>query len=60
MSRSVFLFRRALEGMVAAGEQQVRSAVAPYLLALDDNALATLGHDRKTVAGWARRPSSLI
>ncbi len=60
MARSTSLFSRALHSMVAAREQQAKSAVAPYLLSLDDDALGTLGHDRRTVAGWARRPSSLL
>jgi hypothetical protein len=60
MTRSASFFGRALQGMLAARELQANSAVAPYLLSLDDDALVTLGHDRKTVARWARRPSSLI
>lgn len=60
MTRSASFFGRALQGMLAAREQQAKSAVAPNLLSLDDDALGTLGHDRRTVADWARRPSSLL
>jgi hypothetical protein len=59
-SKSAGFFRRAVDGFVAARERQAMSAVAPYLLSLDDKDLSALGHDRKALEGLARHPSPLL
>ena len=60
MIPSASLFRRAALGFVAARERQAQNAVAPYLLSLNDDELATLGHDRETLKRWARRSTVQI
>jgi hypothetical protein len=58
--KSAGFFRRAFDGIVAARAEQARVSTAPYLLALDDQALEALGHDRRTLEALARRRSPFI
>ncbi len=47
---------RLLDGIVESRMRRARGIAKPYLLALDDEDLARLGHSRADVEKWEFRP----
>ena len=50
------LLGRFLDGIVETRMRRARGIAKPYLLALDDEDLARLGHSRADVERWESRP----
>jgi hypothetical protein len=50
------LLGRLLDGIVESRTRRARGIAKPYLLALDDEDLARLGHSRADVETWESRP----
>ncbi len=55
-SRKRGLLGRFLDGIVETRMRRARGIAKPYLLALDDEDLACLGHSRADVEKWESRP----
>jgi hypothetical protein len=49
-------FGRLLDGIVESRMRRARGIAKPYLLGLDDEDLARLGHSRADVEKWESRP----